>query len=182
MAVRAFAPGSQLPVNEGRTRKLPARPIGLLGCRNCEADIDRDRVANARSLHRRPSLRIGEQRLKDGGGELMTAAHRAKSGQQGQTGKCQVTDGIQQLVTHELLRMAQAFAVHDLILTNGDSVCKIGAERQTGFPEPLHIAHEAKRTSFTDFVAEYAGAHFTRKTLPANDLTCEIDLDVELKT
>ena len=40
--------------------KVPTLPMELLACGNRVPDIDGNRVADARCLHRRPSLRIGE--------------------------------------------------------------------------------------------------------------------------
>jgi len=60
-----------------RSLKLLMKPVRMrsLACGDCETDIDRDGVAYARRLHRGPSLRIGEQSLKDGRVKTMAAAH-----------------------------------------------------------------------------------------------------------
>src|SRR4029078_12879834 len=71
---------------------------------------------------------------------------------------------------------------HDLVLADGDGVGEVGTERETGFPESLDVAHEAKGAGPGDFAAEDAVAHFVGKTLLADQRRGEVDFDVEVET
>src|SRR5215475_10173451 len=83
-------------------------------------------------------------------------------------GQRQVADGIEDFVPYELLRIAQALAVDDPVVGQGDGVFKRGSERQAGLPQALDIAHEAKGTGPTDLVEEGSGIHFQRHALASD--------------
>ena len=58
----------------------------------------------------------------------MAATPRGVGAEDGRTGQRQVTDGIERLVAHELVRVAEAFAIDDAIVADGDGVFQLGAE------------------------------------------------------
>src|SRR6478736_5784617 len=130
-------------------------PHLLAGC-DRQTDLTRHRLANPGSLNDAPSRRVGEQSLQNVGVELVTAPDRAERAEHRVTSQRKIADGVEHLMAHELLIVAKSLAVHDLVIADGDGVGQVGAERQTGLPQFLNIAHEAERARAADFVAEDA--------------------------
>ena len=59
---------------------------------------------------------------------------RGVGAEDGRAGQSQVADRIERLVAHELVGVAQAFAIDDAVVADGDGVFKRGAERQASGP------------------------------------------------
>jgi hypothetical protein len=60
------------------------------------------------------------------------------------TSKGEVANGIERLVAHELIRIAEAFAIDDAVVADGDGILERGAEGKARGPQALHVLHEAK--------------------------------------
>ena len=114
--------------------------------------------------------------------EPMTAAPGPEGAEDGRAGQSEVADRIERLVAHELVGEAQAFAIDDAVVADGDGVVQRGAESQAGGPQALHILHEAEGAGPGQFAAEGAGVEIDLDPLAADQRRVEIDLDVEMET
>src|SRR5262249_21294748 len=121
-------------------------------------------------IDQRPGVLVGEERLEDEAVQAMATALGAEGAEDGSTGKGQVTDSIERLVTHEFVAVTKAFAIDDAVVADGDGVFEGGAERQARGPEPLHILHEAKGAGSGKFPAEGAGIQIDFDSLTAYEL------------
>ena len=97
----------------------------------------------------------------------------------GAAGEGQVADRVEDLVTDELVGVAQALGVDHPVLADGDGVLERGAEREAGAPQLLHVAHEAEGAGAGDLAAEDGRRQIDRLALAADHRGGEIDLHVE---
>src|SRR5271169_6822229 len=97
-------------------------------------------------------------------------------------GKREITDGIERLVAHELIRVAETFAVDDSVVTDGNGVLERGAKGETGSPQALHILHEAEGAGAGKLAAERTGIDIHLDSLTADHGAVKVDFDVEMKT
>src|SRR5690606_25158525 len=96
------------------------------------------------------------------------------------TGKGKVTNGIQHLMAHELVRIAQSFRIdHALVLADHDGVFERGAESEARSPQPLDILDEAEGAGAGNIANERLAVHIHRQGLTADRRCGKIDLDLE---
>ncbi len=91
--------------------ELGSAPLGgEIRGRKTVAELGMTNLAAARGFDHGPGLGIGEQRLQHEHVEAMATAARAEGAEDGRAGQREVADGIERLVAHELVGVAQPFA------------------------------------------------------------------------
>src|SRR3954452_6440484 len=122
---------------------------------------------------------IGEQGFEDREVEAVAAAIGVVGGEKRIAGEREVADGVERLVTDELIREAQTFRVDDGVLPDRDRVVERSAEGEAGLPELFDVADEAEGAGAGDFLAVFGGGEIEDPPLAADDRVVEVDLDIE---
>jgi len=129
--------------NQGRAKRrqsaksgLPLAPFGReIRSRKAVAELGVANLAERpRGFNERPGVGICEQRLEDEAVQTVTAATGPIGPEDGCAGKREIADGIERLVAHELVRIAETFAIDNAVVANGDGILERGAKRKTGSP------------------------------------------------
>ena len=109
--------------------------------------------------------------------QLVAAAYRAISGQQGQAGQSEIADNVEHLVADAFVAVAQPFGIEQAAFVEHHRILKRGAERKTRAPESRDIAHAAKSPRPADFAAEPFGAELEGVALTADHGVGKVDFD-----
>src|SRR6202040_2227063 len=97
--------------------------------------------------------------------ELVAAVHRAIGAEQRRARERQIADGIQHLVTDELVPKTQTLRIEHAIFGDDERILQRGAERISGAPQLGDVTHEAERPRPRDLTTEGVGSHIKGERL-----------------
>src|SRR5215471_2473516 len=122
-----------------------------------------------------PGAGVRHQRADHRMIELVAAARGAIGREQGPARQREIADRVQDLVTDELVRKAQALRVEDAVVADDQRVLQRGAERVARIPQSGDIAHEAEGAGAGDLAAEAVGPQVERERLTPDQRVIELD-------
>src|SRR5262245_9559457 len=113
--------------------------------------------------------------------ETVAATDRAIGAENLIASESEIAHRVQHLVTHELVRVTQAFIVENAVVADGNGVVQRGTQGKPRLPKLLDIAHETEGAGPRKLVAVRTRRHVEAKTLTSDQRRVEIDLDVEME-
>ena len=91
--------------------------------------------AKLRTLDQHPGRRIGHQRRQHRMVELMAAADRTIGAEQRRTGKREIADGVERLVTGKFVGEAETVRIEQPVLVDDKRILERSAERVASAPK-----------------------------------------------
>src|SRR5262245_54120180 len=101
-----------------------------------------------------PGARIRHQGTDQRMVELVAAAHRPVSAEQGPARQRQIADRVQHFVANELVGETRTLRVENAVVADNERVLQRGAERVACVPQRRYIAHEAEGARARDIAGE----------------------------
>src|SRR5262249_8482364 len=148
-------------------------------------DPDRQLGVTARPypalFHDGPRGRIGDQSGEHGVIESVAATHRPVGAEDRRAREREVADGVERLVTHELVREAETLGIEAAVLADHERVLERGAQRVTRPPQLADVAQEPEGAGARDLAPEGRGTDLERQRLPADQRMVELDLDLDVE-
>ena len=138
-------------------------------------------LAMARGFGHGPGIGIGEHGLQHQAVQAMAAPAGAVSAEDRRAGQSQVSDGVECLVAHELVGIAQALAIDDAVVADSDGVVERSAKGQAGRPQALDVLHEAEGARPRQLAAEGPRIEVDLDALLANEGRVELNLNIEME-
>src|SRR5215204_218232 len=130
-------------------------------------------------LHHRPGGRVGNESAEHGVIKPMASSDGTIGPLNGRAGKREITDGIERLVTDELVGKAQAFRIEHAVVGHDHGILERGAERITGAPQTRHVAREAEGARPRQLAAERRRIDIEGAGLLPDQGVIEVDVDFD---
>src|SRR5690242_17171778 len=98
----------------------------------------------------------------------MPRAHAAETSEQRTPGEIKVSEGVEELVAHELVGVAQAADVQDVLAADDHGVVERSAARQAGGPQPVELVKQPECARAAELRLERVRIEDQTNVLPAN--------------
>src|SRR5512134_3061810 len=105
----------------------------------------------------------------------MARANAAEMADDGRAREVQVADGVEHLVAHELVRIAQPFLVENTVTADHNGVVQRSSPRQTRGPQFLNLIKEAEGARPSKLLLESSTNQIHRQRLTAHDGPAIVD-------
>src|SRR5215468_208160 len=112
----------------------------------------------------------------------MTRANAAESSDDRAAGEVEITEGVEQLMANELVGIAQAASVQNMIAADHDDVIERAATTESRCPQAIHFVEKAKSTRSTELRFERRCIEHYTHLLLANQRVGETDFEAHRKT
>src|SRR5579863_6772328 len=128
------------------------------------------------------SAAVGEQRREHHRVDLVAGTIGAVGADDRRAGQGEIADGVERLVAHEFVDVAQAFGVEHRVAVESDGIFKRRTKRKAGLPKLLDVADEAEGAGAGNIFTEGRGIEVEGAALATNRRRLEIDFNVEAQT
>ena len=128
-----------------------------------------------------PRLVVGKQSGKQLSCMRMTRANATESPDDRAASEIEITEGVEQFMANELVRIAQTVSVQYAVATNYHDIIELSAAPETRRPQTVHFVEKAKGSCSAKLRFERRGIEHDAHVLLANQGVGETDFEAHGK-